>query len=290
MKARILIAAAAILLPATAHAADCRLDRTDVQPDVVTSSYDPFSATIPSRPFHVDVATTACPANRTLFLVIDAPDPAHSDGRTINLIGGGGAMLSATLSERDGDRGGGSEDVFEVKAGLITLYLRLAPGQRVPPGLYRAAMRATSRLNHGTTSVDIGEPFQIVVRVEPAVGLAPANGGELDLAELTTGDRAAQDISFDAYANVDYELRLTSDHGFALKRNGSATGFGVDYVPLLDGSPLSTAAPRAAFDRPPSSDSRTRHRLNVSVPTISGAPAGRYEDYLTIEIQARVSG
>ena len=292
MKARILlIAAAAMVAPSMAHAAnDCRVEQPDVQPDVVTGSYDPFFSTIPPRTFQVAVATSDCPANRNTFLIIDAPDPANYDGRTISLIGGGGAVLLATLNDRDGDHGGGSKDVFEVKAGLVTLYVRLAPGQRVPPGIYRAAMRATSRLNQGNNTPELGEPFQIVIRVEPAVGLAPANGVELDLAELSNGDRAAQDITFDAYANVDYELRFTSDNAFNLKLNGSATAPGVGYIPLLDGDPVSLAAPRAEYDQPSSSDSRTRHRLNVSVPSISGAPAGKYQDYLTIEIQARVSG
>lgn len=292
MKARILlVAAVAMSLPVAAHAAnDCRIERPDVQPDIVTGSYDPFSSTVPPRTFEVDVRTRDCPPNRNTFLTIDSPDPTYHDGRIISLQGGGGAVLFATLNDRDGDRGGGSRDVFEFKAGLATLYLRLATGQRVPPGLYRATMRAASALNAGNNTPSLSEPFEIVIRVEAAVGLAPANGVALDLAELTDGDRAVQDITFDAYANVDYELRFISDNMFNLKLNGGATAPGVAYIPVLDGNPLSTATPRADFDMPVSSDNRDRHRLNVSVPSISGAPAGKYQDFLTIEVRARVSG
>jgi len=176
--------------------------------------------------------------------------------------------------------------------GTSSFYFLVARGQVVSPGEYRAPLIAEERLDNGNNppGENVVSAFELIIVVGPAVGLAPAIGTEVDLGELSANDTADNPVQFDAYANVDYELEILSDHGFQLLRGGQAGSEAIDYSPLLDSVPLPTAAPRRDFDRPLGEDSRRRHTLNVDVPSISGKPAGDYEDVLTVQISAKVGG
>ena len=110
--------------------------------------------------------------------------------------------------------------------------------------------------------------------VEPLVGLAAASGSELSLGELGDQDRALSNVTFDAYANVAYELSLSSDNEFNLRR-GDATAGGIAYRPVVDDSVISTGDARVDYAMPGGQDNRRRHRMNVVVPAVGDALAGR---------------
>lgn len=285
-----IIAVLALAAPSAAYAAnDCRVLAPELVPHPVTAQYDPFDVALQDRNFLVNMRSEDCPPSRNLFLEITANDAGTSDGRIINAAGPGGQIIKATISDRAG-AGGGRDMTFNVKAGMTTLYLLIDRGQVVPPGQYRASLLAKARLNNGADGKEEVFPFELIINVSAAVGLAPAVGREIDLGELTANGTAANPVSFDAYANVDYELELISDHGFKLKRGAQPGQDGIAYVPVLDARNLSTTDARGDFARPIGTDSRRRHTLNARVPSIQGQPAGEYEDVLTVQISAKVGG
>jgi hypothetical protein len=290
---RIILLAAAIFAPAAAYADNaCQVLAPQFDQSPVIVQYDPFNAAAAQQQSNVDVRTNGSCPDRNIFLQFTSDDPGVTDGHTIIAIGPGGTTIQATLTNRTSNNGGGNDDTFNVKAGIQTLYFVVDRGQVVPPGDYVAPMIAEERLDNGnnTPGENVVTPFQLIIRVNPAVGLAPAIGTEVDLGELSNNDTAAAPVQFDAYANVDYELQIVSDHDFNLLRGGQTGAPSIGYSPLLDSAALPTSNPRRDFDRPLGEESRRRHTLNVDVPSIAGKPAGAYEDVLTVQISAKVGG
>jgi hypothetical protein len=290
---RMMLFAAAMVAPAAAYADnDCQALAPQVEPSPVIVHYDPFNAAATQQDFNVDVRTnTSCP-NRNIFLQVDSDNPGVTDGHVITATGPGGITIQATLTNRSSNNGAGRGDTFNVKSGIQSLYFVVERGQVVPPGDYHAPLIAEERLDNGNNppGENVVAAFELIITVGPAVGLAPAIGTQIDLGELSNNDTAAAPVQFDAYANVDYELEIVSDHDFNLLRGGQAGGAAIAYAPLLDSAALPTSAPRRDFDRPLGVDSRRRHTLNVNVPSIAGKPAGEYEDVLTVQISAKVGG
>lgn len=290
---RMMLFVSAVIAPAAAYADNnCQALAPQLDQSPVIVQYDPFNAAATQQQSNVDVRTTdSCP-NRNIFLQFTSDDPGVTDGHVITATGPGGITVQATLTSRTSNNGGGNDDTFNVKAGIQTLYFLVERGQVVPPGDYVAPMIAEERLDNGNNppGENVVTPFQLIIRVNPAVGLAPAIGTEVDLGELSNNDTATNPVQFDAYANVDYELEILSDHDFNLLRGGQTGGAAIGYSPLLDAAALPASDPRRDFDRPLGQDSRRRHTLNVQVPSIAGKPAGNYEDVLTVQISAKVGG
>ena len=140
----------------------------------------------------------------------------------------------------------------------------------MPPGDYRAPLLAEERLDNGNNPQgdNVITPFDLIITVGPAVGLAPAIGTRIDLGELSANDTAVAPVQFDAYANVGYELHVTSDHDFELLRGGKTGDASIAYSPLFDSAALPVSDPRRDFDRPLGTDSRRRHSLNAQVPSV----------------------
>ncbi|GAA4013043.1 hypothetical protein GCM10022280_08910 [Sphingomonas swuensis] len=281
-------AALGAALPLSPALADngCAVQAPAIQPQTVIVTYDPFDAATANSDFLIRLDTVGCPPNRNLFLELDPVDPTQSDGTSIRFAGSGGSSLLAAISDQRGGQGHGRDDFFNVTAGSETFYLVVPRGQIVPPGDYRAQVRAAVRLNNGRGEPEAQTPFEIVIRVGAAIGLVPAIGRGLDLGELRDGDRADTPVTFDAYANVPYRLTVRSDFGYVLRRGGLATSSGPAYLPQLDSDLLTTSAPQRDFPLPPANLWRRRHSLDVQVPSIAGQQAGTYRDYLTVEIGA----
>lgn len=274
--------------PAAAQGNDCRVDAPEIAPGTVVATYDPFESAVTSVDFAVRIVTAGCPPKRNLFLELDPVDPSQSDGTSIRFTGTNGTSLLGSISDARGGRGHGRGEFFNVTEGLQTFYLTVPSGQVVLPGDYRVRLLAGARLNNGANSADASRPFDMVIRVGAAIGLAPANGAGINLGALVDGDRAEQPVTFDAYANVPYRLRLISDYGYVLRRDGVAGAVGPNYSPILDDSLVNGAERQRDFATPPSSMWRRRHSLDVTVPTIAGQSAGTYRDYITVEISARL--
>lgn len=283
-----LLVTSALRASPAAASNDCAVQPPSVQPQSVLVTYDPFDAATSSSDFLIQLETAGCPPSRNLFLELDPVDPTQSDGTSIRFAGSGGNSLLAVVSDQRGGQGHGRGEFFNVTAGAETFYLVIPRGQVVPPGDYRAQVLAAVRLNNGKGEPDASTPFEIVIRVGAAIGLAPASGSGLDLGELSSGDRANAPVTFDAYANVPYRLSVRSDFGYVLRRGGAGGAGGPAYLPLLDSGVLPTGSAQRDFEMPPISLWRRRHSLDVQVPSIAGQQAGTYRDFLTVEISARL--
>ena len=96
-------------------------------------------------------------------------------------------------------------------------------------------------------------------------------------------------VTFDAYANIAYELSLSSDNDFNLRQRDGHQG-GIAYKPVVDDNVVSVAQAQIDYAAPRGEDSRRRHKLNVVVPAIGNAAAGRYRDFLTVTIKPKFGG
>ncbi|RIX27033.1 hypothetical protein [Sphingomonas edaphi] len=284
----LLATAAAIPTAASAAAKDCRVLPTRIDPTPITVNYDPFEVAPVNEAFNVEVRTEDCPDPRNIFLEVSSDDPTAIDGRTVSARGPGGQIVRAILSDRTTSNG--RDKFFNVKLGIQEFYVLIDRGQVVPPGVYRAPLIAKTVLNQGNNTPEALTSFELVIVVGAAVGLAPASSMEISLGTLENNDTAMAPASFDAYANIDYELEILSDNGFRLVRDGLPGQAAVAFVPVLDAQLLPPFSARATFARPLGADSRRRHQLNAKVPSIAGAPAGDYEDVVTVQISAKLGG
>jgi hypothetical protein len=291
MLGRLVLIALISAIPAMARAGnDCRVLPTRVEPTPITVNYDPFEVAAVNQGFNVEIRTQDCPNPRNIFLEVSSDDPTLIDGRTVLARGPGNQVVRALLSDRSTGHGSGRDNFFNVKLGLQELYLLINRGQVVSPGIYRAPLIAKTMLNQGNVTPEAQSTFELVIIVGPAVGLAPASAMEINLGTLESNDTATAPAAFDAYANIDYELEILSDNDFRLVRDGVPGQAAVAFVPVLDAQLLPSSAARATFDRPLGANSRRRHQLNAKVPSIAGAPAGDYEDVMTVQISAKLGG
>lgn len=291
MKIKALVCAGIGMLafPGVGHAVgnECAVLPSGVTPDPVVVNYDPFGAAAAEANFLVDVRSADCLSSRNIFLGVDSDEVGVVSGSVVHFRGPSGLTIEGVLSNQAGRNLGGN-DAFEVKAGPASIYLRVPRGQVVPPGDYVAQLRTVTKLNLGNNSPSQYKKFRAIVRVGVAIGLAPVDGTGIDLGELRGAGQSGQPVTFDAYANVGYRLRLISDYGYILKRDGASQTDGPGYIPLLDQLAIPTSGAQRDFALPNGEIPRRRHSLNVQVPTIDGFVPGMYRDYLTVEISARV--
>jgi len=297
---RLMILAGGLMFAGAAQA-ECRLSSFRVANGEVFAQYDPFEAS--SSPTAVDLdssGSTDCRNDRVrITLEADPSTPFALDG-TIQLRSGGD-ILQARLGDSNGRptnslfssgtpsallRFGASGDVREGDLKLV-----LPPGQRVPPGIYTARLVATAQVigDDGERGQTREASFGISVTVRPAVGLAAGTDTTLNLGVLHDGSTASDPVRFLAYANTGYNLRLTSDHDFAMTLDGRNNTPRIGYVPVLDRHDVEQGAPGVAFGEPGSSGFRV-HRINVRVPQLARRPAGLYRDFITVEISANIGG
>lgn len=282
-----------LLLPGQAIAqpgdGQCEIQAIEIRPEIVRLTYSPFDPVETEEEFRLDLQVSDCSNNRAYVIGIGADDPRYLQGRTINLIGPGDRQLNGRILGRGGTEPSGNNG-FALRPGISPLFVVIPRGQVVVPGAYQASLMAEPRAgNVDTRASGLVEPFEIIVNVEAAVGLSPAIGTELDLGELSDNDRPDRAVSFDAYANVDYELRLSSDNEFRLLgivHDSQA----IAYIPLLDSRPMSMSVPASDYSAPGGQHNRRRHQLTVTVPSIGDAPAGTYGDYITVAIRPRFGG
>ena len=297
MNARMLITAAAFALlpaPSFAQGNNCTLSSVSVPGGQVTADYDPSESQETRAEFALSVISSGC-GNRNvpLRLEADPSNPGAMSGGTIRLTSGSN-VLEAAITDSERGRPNNGAIVIDLAANGTSsqaLYLVLAAGQQVPPGVYRARLLADVLPSVGGSGRDAGvtTAFDVIVTVSPLIGLAAATGTGLDLGEIRAGGSALSPVTFRAYANINYKLKLTTDYQLQLRKSPTETDPNVPYVILFNNQSLTANGAQIAFDKPDSTGFRT-HSLDVQVPALALRPAGTYRDYITVEISANVSG
>ncbi|MDQ2878622.1 MAG: hypothetical protein M3R41_06065 [Pseudomonadota bacterium] len=297
--------AAAVLVPGQANAAQCKI--TGVTAPGVSATYDPFDVTFTPSPVSISIQTrgdNCAGAKVELALVTTTTSP--NTGSQVRLVNGGSVILGTVLAAGQPRAIVNSTAAFTTNPLLLTvgsagsisgdasLALALQPGQVGSPGVYDAnlglvALLTDTKGNQSTADTTVN----VAVTVRASVRVAAGSGQlSINLGELKPG-AVGGPITFDAYANVNYNLLFSSDNGFVMRRGGSGSAPGVPYTPTLSNGTISivsaggpTAKRQASFTSP--NDGRRHHSLSVTVDPFPNLGAGQYSDVMTLEIRARV--
>ncbi len=272
----------------------CELRALAVRGGNVTGSYNPLEAQAAEVPFAITVTSEGCSRNAVpLKIEADASNPRAVSGSAIRLTSGPN-VLEGVLSSTGRANSGNAALVADVSDGTAdtNLYFLVPAGQQVPPGTYRARLKASVLPNggsgNGSRSADAA--FDIAITVAPVIGLAAGGGMVLDLGELVAGDRAVTPAQFRAYANVAYSLSFTTDYGYRLRLNSQQADPNIPYAVIFDNQHRLTSNGASVGLGRPGSTGFTQHSMNVEVPQLPLRPAGTYRDFITVEIRATVSG
>jgi hypothetical protein len=301
--------AALAVLPVFGAQAACHLDQFSVMG--VSASYDPFEENFTPAPVTITLRADRsgdCRDAQVQFALTYAPS-SPQNGTQLTLKNGG-SSLSARLEGPPGRAHPVSDPVTAFQndpnsyrlshsgslASSPDFQLVVIPGQSVPPGYYTADLLLLVRVTDSHNDVsNSSAPLSLAVRVKPSVRLAAGSGNmTIDVGELRSGSRGGP-VRFDAYANVNYELRLISDNDFALVRDGhGSSGDGVAYEPFVSGIAVEASGKggsdhtRSIEFTAPGGGGLRHHRFDVTIPSVAGVRAGYYSDLMTIEIRAEI--
>lgn len=285
------IAAAGGLFVSTASAADrCDATAVSVEGARVTISYDPFDnkdAVAPvvlltqgecSQPAGLRVSPGTGAAGQSARLVVGRDvdiDFVDEMGRPIPT----GFPAQSRQAAAPSIAAGGLR-----RLPLNTLNARVAARQPVRPGVYEsdAVVMLTSEDGAMTTA-----RFTVELRVAPSVRLG-ADKRTVDFGELEEGE--VQGVDLAAYANANYDIRLMSDNGWRLTRDGRRAPGGVSYVARIDGRAATGNGESAAImplPQPSSNDMISLLNLDFEITDLGDEPPGVYQDWVTVVISAR---
>lgn len=310
MNRKRLMTAAALAFATTAAAgaaqADCDLAAVRVISDGVVLRYDPFDQDDARGEISVRLSANDGCADAQIEMAITP---------NIDSIGPAG-----TLEARDGANGvtvqlASQMGPARVVTEPLTAFARPAPagrlsasglltgpgvrviapyGQIVPPGRYRArATLLTRAIDSEGAATDVVEtPFYVEIEVQPSFRLAAGVEQRLFLGELTPG-ADSQPMTFNAYSNVGYDLKVRSDHQWRMTLDGSNAGNapGVPYRVAISDRLVRRESGEASvlrFDEPRAG--RRSHTLKATALPFDPQPSGVYQDFITIEISPRLGG
>lgn len=287
--------AGSVLMIGPAQAQDCTLESVTIEGARVSVAYDPFSPSGPAEVLPLQIRTSGDCSGRQIEIAV-TPESSNPSPTSL-LLYNSADTLPLQIEDRNGRSlvalGGLNFAPGRVARMRLTsegnvtradaLVLGVTPGQAVRSGEYLGRAAALVRLLDSADE-PLAAPFDVVALVSASVGLAAASDLRIDLGELSDG--AQSQTRFVVYANTDYELSIRSDNGWRLRQN--AEGAGVPYQLSVSGRAAQGAPDTTlAFNRP-RSDGRRVHEMNVMLAPPEGAPAGRYHDFITIEISARL--
>lgn len=310
MNRKALMMASALAVATTAGAgaaqADCDLASIRVISDGVVLRYDPFDQDDARGELSVRFsASEACADARIEMAVtphIDSIGPSGSlearegtNGVVVQLASqmGPTRIVTDPLNAFAGPAPAGRLS----SSGMLTgpgLRVAAPYGQIVPPGRYRARATLLARAldAEGTQTNVVETPFYVEIEVQPSFRLAAGVEQRLFLGELTAGAES-QPMTFNAYSNVGYELKVRSDHRWRMTLAGSnaANAPGVPYRVAISDRLVRREEGEASvlrFDQPRSG--RRSHDLKAVALPFDPQPAGAYQDFITIEIRPRLGG
>ncbi len=152
-------------------------------------------------------------------------DSARIPHGSVIRANGACARIQATLSQFMAEASG--LDAAEAVALSVALVDMLAGSFRPTALADRGGTLDRTRMLRDYLHRHLGDPQLCASRVASA----------LDFGVMSDG-AVIQPVTFDAYANVDYELSLVSDNGFRMKLDRAAASPGVPDRLRLDGSAL----------------------------------------------------
>lgn len=290
---------------AGAAQANCDLGAVSVISDGVVLRYDPFDQDDSRGEIRVRLsANDACADARIEMAVTPDIDSIGPSGSLEAREGANGVVVQ--LSSQMGPARIVTDplNAFTTSApagrlsasGSLTgsgLRVSAPYGQIVPPGRYRARATLLTRAvdTEGVATQVVETPFYVEIEVQPSFRLAAGVEQRLFLGELKAG-ADSQPMTFNAYSNVGYELKVRSDHQWRMTLDGSnaADAPAVPYrVAISDRSVRRDGeASVLRFDQPRTG--RRSHNLKATALPFDSQPAGAYQDFITIEISPRLGG
>lgn len=299
--------AAATLGGAGAAQAECDLTSVRVISDGVVLRYDPFDQDDARGEIQVRLASNDGCANARIEMAvtpdIDSIGPSGSlqardgaNGVTVQLTS---QMGPARIVTDPSNAFNSPAPAGRLSAsGVLTgpgLRVAASYGQVVPPGRYRARATLLTRAldAEGDATATIETPFYVEIEVQPSFRLAAGvEQQRLFLGELTPGAES-QPMTFNAYSNVGYDLKVRSDHQWRMTLDGSnaADAPSVPYRVAISNRQVRRNSDETSvlrFDQP--SKGRRSHELKATALPFESGRAGSYRDFITIEISPRLGG
>lgn len=305
MKAHLIgmTALATALVGGQAQAAPDACTLTGLNAPSFSATYDPFDDSFSPLQVTVNGFTHGdCNAAKVQLAITPSPNEVQGVGTQVKLRQGSSVLLGTIQANGPLNQIVNAPATFSSSPPAFALgsgnnlgggfEINLALNQIVPPGNYRATLLLVARVtNKKEPIIQKDVPLNLNVNVQPSVRLATGSGTlSIDIGELTKGATGGP-VNFDAYANVNYNLVITSENDFyLLRRNGKGHDDGVPYQPTLRGK-------SSVEGRNGDSDGKTirftmsgdgirHHALSVKVGEVANLPAGIYSDIMTVKISA----
>lgn len=305
-RAVLMLGACVGLAAAGAAQAECKLKGLQVSSDGVVISYDPFDRNPDNTNIPLRFTAPGCDNARLEITVVPEIDSLSPAGTLQASNGGQTLPVELTLGGAEASVSSDAADAFTTatasarlagRSGQLVgqgLRIELPYGAEVAPGRYRARANLVARAigEDGEPGDAVSAAFFIEIDVQASFRLAAGvERPRLWLGELTEGE-ASQPLTFLAFSNTRYALKVRSEHGGRMTLNG-ANGRNAPGVPYdlrisdrelnwVDGEgELRFSEPRFLL--------RTHEVVAVTGEVDSRRPAGDYKDWVTIEISPLIS-
>lgn len=304
------VLAIATLLVASPAAAlqersDCSIQRLEIRSNLVSFTYDPFDREADPQAIPLRAVTTGCENSRVQLVIVPDPDSLSPAGQLQASNGSQSLSVQATLDGAPAAVATSEINAFSTnsRAGRLAgrsgqllgegLRLSLPQGAEVTPGRYRARATVVARVEGQDPATQVqSEPFLIDIDVQPSFRIAAGvERARLWLGELTEG-RRSDPLTFLAFSNTRYALKVRSERGGGMTLGGSSqpNAPSVPYSLSISNRPLAWTNGVGAMEF---SEPRLLLRTHEVVATTGSVdpnrPAGDYRDWVTIEIAPRIS-
>lgn len=281
-------------IPAAAAPCNASIGTIASVPTVV---YDPFDGVARSVTFTVEFANNG-PESCSLALAVASTSPGShrffrrgSDKLKYLVETPGGDDYENDIDEPRGSvslNGG----VGQTKS--ITLRVKVPAGLIAPAGDYIDTLTLRLYRNEGGGRVAMGSdrtaPATATLERRAQVNIAGASGSSsnwsvasLDFDTLTTGEMRSAIVQVRATTGV--SIKVASEHHGKLQHEVLSGDPGVPYAMKFDGQTMNLAGPYDTLVRtPPVSLDGASYPMRITVGDVSGRPAGKYQDLLTITV------
>lgn len=272
-------------LAAAEGACQATIDRIELR---ASPRYLPFSGELTELPLEIRLADAdGCQLTLTLRSIERGRLRGTGEPLQYQLSDDSGRIIRPDGSTRIPVRGRAAPSASPMLANVI-----LAPGQTVAAGRY--SDRLFVQLLEADRVIDERE-IELAVDVQAQASIALAGnaaagfsrttfGGGLDFGHLAPG-KEREALLF-VLSNTAYALRFTSANRGSLRHvSDTSVPNTIDYTARLDGRALDLATTAMVDGR----DTRRfislpPYRLNVRIGDVSGRPAGRYRDVITVDV------
>jgi spore coat protein U-like protein len=178
----------------------------------------------------------------------------------------------------------------------LTCVVRVPPGQVRPPGIYRCPIKITLYQGTRNTFVEMDATTVVfTIRVDPVAEMSLGEPGSpfdgkakdhrLDFGELKKGQAKGLDLQL--RSNAGYHVTMESGNGGVLKSADPLNPAAISYTLQINGAAVTLGRSGQTVlsrGRRLTDLNGDRHELLVIIGQIGNAPAGAYEDNLTLTV------